>query len=481
MREPIRGKFAKNSASVLPLALFFASLCLRNLPAFSAPWYPFAIASATNIVFNGNTIQVDSFNSTSVLYSDWYSNLGYGTYDINKARSHARIGTDSDAVGAISIGNASIFGTVQTAPGGTITISTNGYVGPLPQIGSGIQPGYSNALMNMTFRDVTLPDHASGWPTVPPGNVIIYSGNYYMPALSGSLNIQASNVTIYVAGNISITGINTITIGTNASNVTMYIAGPAVDVSSLTGINNLAQNASYFTILGLPTLTSFHLGCSMTGTIYAPEAAFQFGTGGFITCDFIGALVAWSVTVSGHSNFHFDESLAAPSTSAPLWFYLQPQDRATILGYQVSFHSVIDGIPMNCQWFFNDTNALPAATNSDLVISNAQLSDVGSYSIVATNFYGSVTSTPASLTVYTNVSVTVSPPQLYTNGCVSFSSSVPSGLVFFPQASTNLVDWTSTGLLRSLLILTNQWDSTYTDTQATNFPQRYYRVVFIPL
>jgi hypothetical protein len=54
--------------------------------------------------------------------------------------------------------------------------------------------------------------------------------------------------------------------------------------------------------------------------------------------------------------------------------------------------------PITYQWRFGGTD-LPAATANSLVISNAQSKDVGDYSVVATDSYGSITSSNATLTL----------------------------------------------------------------------------------
>lgn len=284
-----------------------------SVTAVRSSLFPDAIDARTNIDLNGNNVRVDSFNSTNAALSDMNTNLGYGTYDINKASYHGNVATDSGIVGAISVGQADIYGTINTGPGGTATVGNNGYVGPLPMPNgaSGIQPGYSNSTMNVTFPNVVLPPGATSWTTFS-GTTISASGYYYMSGIgNGGLDIEAPNVTIYVNGNISISGNDSITVGTNVVNASLYVSGPSVDIAG-NGLVNNPGRASAFSLYGLPSLTSIRLHGNMqnTGTIYSPEADFQFGGGGNDTMDFIGAVVVNSVKLNGHANFHYDESLA---------------------------------------------------------------------------------------------------------------------------------------------------------------------------
>jgi len=54
--------------------------------------------------------------------------------------------------------------------------------------------------------------------------------------------------------------------------------------------------------------------------------------------------------------------------------------------------------PLACQWW-KDGNLLDAQTNATLTVSNFQSADLGGYSVALTNWFGSVTSAPAVLSV----------------------------------------------------------------------------------
>ena len=294
--------------SLAPSATISRKVLVRTV--YSA-LFPGAITTVTNINLNGNNVLVDSFDSTLPTASAWISSLHYGTYDDDKARANGNVATDSSLVGAISIGQANIYGHVETGPGGTATIGHNGYVGPLPQSGLGIQPGYSADDMNVAFAPVSLPAGASDWQSVPWNQVITNSGNYFMFNIHDDLTINATNVTLYVMNSISLSSSESITIGTNASRVSIYVGGPYISLTGNASINNLTQHAVTLGIYGLSSLTSikFAGNAAFTGTIYAPHAAFRFGGGGHDTYDFVGALVAYSCILNGHANFHYDESL----------------------------------------------------------------------------------------------------------------------------------------------------------------------------
>jgi len=81
-----------------------------------------------------------------------------------------------------------------------------------------------------------------------------------------------------------------------------------------------------------------------------------------------------------------------------------------------SFVASASGPGLRYQWRFNDT-FLPGATNATLLLTNIQLSQAGSYSVVVYNAAGSVVSSGAQLTVYSPLAIVVQPP----------SQSVPAG------------------------------------------------------
>ena len=274
--------------------------------------FPGAITTKTNIDLNGNNVRVDSFDSTMSSASAWVTNWGYGLYAIAKSRANGNVATDSSLIGAISVGQANIYGHLDTGPGGTATVGNNGYVGPLPQVGSGVQPGYTKDDMNVVFPDVVLPTGAGSWQLVPANNVITNSGNYVIYSIYGNLTINASNVVLYVSGVINMSGQSAITVTTNVNSATIYVGGPSFSLSGQATINNQKQNAHTVGVYGLPSLTSISFGgnAAFTGTIYAPEADFSFGGGGNNTYDYVGSLVANSCKLNGHANFHYDESLA---------------------------------------------------------------------------------------------------------------------------------------------------------------------------
>ena len=79
---------------------------------------------------------------------------------------------------------------------------------------------------------------------------------------------------------------------------------------------------------------------------------------------------------------------------------VQPTNQVTVVGASVQFSAIASGAaPLSYQWFFNQTNLLSGGTNATLSLNNIQTGNAGGYMLVASNTYGSVTSSVATLAV----------------------------------------------------------------------------------
>lgn len=93
-------------------------------------------------------------------------------------------------------------------------------------------------------------------------------------------------------------------------------------------------------------------------------------------------------------------TISGGAATAPA-FTLQPVGQSVIAGSTVTLTATATGSPTpTYQWRRNGT-AIAGATASSLVLTNVQPTAAGDYTVVATNSGGSVTSVPATLTVFT--------------------------------------------------------------------------------
>jgi len=160
-----------------------------------------------------------------------------------------------------------------------------------------------------------------------------------------------------------------------------------------------------------------------------------------------------------------------PLTAAPN-ITLQPQDQVAVAGNPVTFTCAATGTPAPaCQWRFNGTN-LPGATDATLLLTNVAPSQAGLYSLAATNLAGSTTSRDALLSVYASAAPTLCGVACSTNGQLQFSLAGVPGCQYAILASPDLTNWT-------VLQITNS-PFTFTDTNTSAFPCRFYRAQYVP-
>ena len=100
----------------------------------------------------------------------------------------------------------------------------------------------------------------------------------------------------------------------------------------------------------------------------------------------------------------------------------QPIGRAVIVGSNVTFSVAATGSPLAYQWLFNGA-AISMATNTTLTLTNVQLADAGSYSVLVSIFTAGIVSSNAALSVF--------PPG---------PAPVPAGLISWWRAETNALD-----------------------------------------
>ena len=177
------------------------------------------------------------------------------------------------------------------------------------------------------------------------------------------------------------------------------------------------------------------------------------------------------------------------ATNAVVWFsgwqpalapniIAQPADVTVTAGETATLTVSATGIPDPVyQWLQNGTNApYPSANSATLVIPNAQAGDAATYSVIVSNGAGVVTSSTATLTVITPASPVISSSVLLLGtGNVQFSFSGTQNADYRVWATTDIAlspvvgTWTQVGGGTF-----GATPVTFTDLQATNFPQRFY-------
>src|ERR1051326_2458289 len=167
-------------------------------------------------------------------------------------------------------------------------------------------------------------------------------------------------------------------------------------------------------------------------------------------------------------------SNATLTVNVPPAITAQPQSQTLNVGISARFSVAASGTPpLSYQWRFNDTN-IAGATASVLTLPSVQAKDGGNYSVIITNIAGAATSDPAILTVLSPPPV-FDVPILMNDGTIQLFLTGNTRELYRIESSTNLADW------NMLTLATNTTGTvSFSDAEATNYLQRFYRAVLVP-
>ena len=284
----------------------------RRIEAIVQPVSAFdqAIMSVGVVDMTNQNIVVDSYNSSDPTKST------NGLYDVAKRQENGDVATDGQLIDA---GNAHIYGDVATNAGTvsgaaniTGTERTDFYQEPIP-VGA---PTWSATNSSVTSVNGTTTITASPTQGSPASRYVLtgisLSGGKTL-TIAGNPNGSQTYVEIYVTGDISVNGTGQIIIQPGVS-ATIYFAGN-VDISG-NGILNSNNQPGDLMLYGIqpPDGGSEHVNfggnTQITASIYAPGHDVTIngaGTNGHV----YGSIIGKTVTMTGVSNLHYDESLGA--------------------------------------------------------------------------------------------------------------------------------------------------------------------------
>lgn len=284
--------------------------------------YANAVVAKGTIVFNGNTVSIDAYDSS---HGNWNSS----TNRLDKAT----VSTNATSNADLSVNNADIYGSVATG-GGEPVVGPNGSIlGATSPSGlpNNIDPANVRRDFSYNIPDITAPTATVSLGAVSDnlslprsGDTPDASGRYTYSATSLSLNNKTLTVTdkvsLVVSGDVSIGGGSGSIVVTNATNSTLSLYA-ASDVSiSGNGAINETSSPPKMTLYGTRSQTDaatlgkqeFDLrgNASYYGLVYAPNADVTLRGGGS-TGTFNGAIIGSTVTFNGNYNFHYDIQLGS--------------------------------------------------------------------------------------------------------------------------------------------------------------------------
>ena len=201
-----------------------------------------------------------------------------------------------------------------------------------------------------------------------------------------------------------------------------------------------------------------------------------------------GAILVLSPATTNQAGFYtvVVTNIAGRATSSPASLTVivppqlpvitqQPQNYTVTNGFSASFTNVAtSATPLSYQWYFNTNTPVAGGTNSILLIGFATTNQAGFYTVVVGNTAGSVTSSPALLTVISTKPIIIAQPQplsVTLGDAASFAVTAAGLNPLRYQWYFNSVP-TSPGTP-----LAGQTNSVFTFTSSTNSNGRYYTVV----
>jgi lysophospholipase L1-like esterase len=150
----------------------------------------------------------------------------------------------------------------------------------------------------------------------------------------------------------------------------------------------------------------------------------------------------------------------------------QPQGGDRYWGGSITFNSAASGVlPLSYQWQ-KDGVPIPGAINAFLVLTNLEMTNAGSYALIATNMFGAATSGPALLNVKV-ADVSLARVPVGDQHLAAMTLAGVAGKTYRIQCSASLAPPTWVDLTNITLTgPTNLWF----DPQPATDPSRYYRV-----
>lgn len=181
-----------------------------------------------------------------------------------------------------------------------------------------------------------------------------------------------------------------------------------------------------------------------------------------------------TIAITSNDTTGTNGSFQLLTASSPPLILGQPQNQQTVAGSNATFTINASSVAaLDYQWHFNGAN-LAGASTSVLTVTNVLAANAGSYQVVVTNAYGSLTSALVTLSI-SNVPALFdengSGIRLCNGAAVLQLTNLTGQGTIMLEASTNLIQWVP--------ILTNPsvcGQLQPIDPCASNVPQRYYRV-----
>ena len=254
--------------------------------------------------------------------------------------------------------------------------------------------GQSSNVLAVAYSPLSLTVTATGDPTLR------YQWRFEGQPVAGGTNatLQIASVTTADIGTYQVVVYNDYGSATS-TNIDINVVMPAAILQQPVDVSLFPRNNAAFSVLAYsssPLRYQWRFngvdipGATNSSYIRTNAQPADSGPYTVVVTDGVGPIISRPATLTVYSH--------------PL-FTVQPTNRVVALNTSTSLVTVTltaaatSSTPVRYQWLFNNTLEIPGATNASLVISNIQPSQEGNYAAVATDAYGSLTSTNAYITV----------------------------------------------------------------------------------
>jgi len=169
--------------------------------------------------------------------------------------------------------------------------------------------------------------------------------------------------------------------------------------------------------------------------------------------------------------------------AAPPGFASQPTNLTVEAGGTATFSAAVSGtVPITYQWYQNGVSltngpGISGVATPTLTLAGVTSGSGGIYTLAVTNAHGRATSSNATLMVQQPPAITGVTANA--DGSITVTLAGTPGLTYILETTTNLafpVTWLPVNT--NVPVNTQGWQ--FTDQQATNFPQQFYRLESIP-
>jgi len=387
-----------------------------NFPAFNVP----SLMRATNSGGNDAFVIAFNANATALLYSTY---LGGASDDFGYGIAVDPLG-NAYIIGQTFSANFPTLNARQTTLNGTSDAFLAKIVLPVapPEIDTNREP---ISQTNQVGSSVTFSVYLTTNGTPP----FFFQWQIVGTNLIGTNLVDGGNISGATGNILTISPAQVTNSGSYWLIVTNY-GGSVTSSLAMLSITNVPP-----TITVQPTNQAVVVGANVTNVVVAigtPPLSYQWrvnGTnlvnGGAISGATTNVLIIsnaqtnnsatnYSVIVTNFGGSVTSSVVTLIVASSPV-ILTQPANQTVVVGANVTNVVVAIGTPpLSYQWRVNGTNlvnggAISGATTNKLIISNAQTTNRGNYTVVVTNLAGSVTSSNALLTVISSPIITVQP------------------------------------------------------------------------